>query len=121
MIIDNGDKVVFETREVSDNQFNFHSTTEAISELNWDYVYPLSGPVYINGAEPGDTLAVEILDLKTKRWGWTAVLPGLGLLAEDYPDAYLRTFDLSDGKYIHFSEDIKVPIEPFLGTMGVCP
>ncbi|KFN92548.1 acetamidase/formamidase family protein [Tetragenococcus muriaticus] len=65
MIIDNGDKVVFETREVSDNQFNFHSTTEAISELNWDYVYPLSGPVYINGAEPGDTLAVEILDLKT--------------------------------------------------------
>ncbi|MCO8287246.1 acetamidase/formamidase family protein [Tetragenococcus halophilus] len=121
LTIDSGDTVVFETREVSDNQFNFQSTTEAISELDWDYVYPLSGPVYINGAEPGDTLAVEILDLKTKHWGWTAVLPGLGLLAEDYPDAYLRTFDLSDGKYIHFSDDIKVPIEPFLGTMGVCP
>ncbi|MDN6270923.1 MAG: acetamidase/formamidase family protein, partial [Tetragenococcus koreensis] len=65
LTIDSGDTAVFETREVSDNQFNFHSTTEAISELDWDYVYPLSGPVYVNGAEPGDTLAVEILDLKT--------------------------------------------------------
>ncbi|WP_040979497.1 acetamidase/formamidase family protein [Oceanobacillus jeddahense] len=121
LTIDSGDTVIFETREVTDNQFNLQSTTEAIATLDWDRVYPLAGPVYVNGAEPGGTLAVEILDLKAKSWGWTAVLPGLGLLAEDFPDAYLRTFDLSDGEYIHFREDIKIPIEPFLGTMGVCP
>lgn len=66
LTINSGDMVVFETREVLDNQFNFHSTTEVISELGWDYVYPLSGPVYINGAKPDDTLAVEILNLKAK-------------------------------------------------------
>ncbi|OMP66946.1 acetamidase/formamidase family protein [Domibacillus epiphyticus] len=121
LTIQSGDTVIFETREVTDGQFNLDSTTEAIAGLDWNRVYPLAGPVYIEGAEPGDTLAVEILDLKTKGWGWTAVLPGLGLLAEEFPDAYLRTFDLSDGEYIHFRDDIKVPIEPFLGTMGVCP
>ncbi|OES45672.1 acetamidase/formamidase family protein [Domibacillus iocasae] len=121
LTIQSGDTVIFETREVTDGQFTIDSTTEAIAALDWNRVYPLAGPVYIEGAEPGDTLAVEILDLKTKGWGWTAVLPGLGLLAEEFPDAYLRTFDLSDGEYIHFRDDIKVPIEPFLGTMGVCP
>ncbi len=121
MKIQSGDTVIFETREVTDGQFNLDSTTEAIADLDWTRVYPLAGPVYIEGAEPGDTLAVEILDLNVRGWGWTAVLPGLGLLAEDFPDAYLRTFDLSDGEYIHFREDIKVPIEAFLGTMGVCP
>ena len=119
--IQNGDTVIFETTEVTDNQLNPESTTESLTDFNWDKVYPLSGPVYMEGAEPGDTLAVEILDLQTRGWGWTAVLPGMGLLAEDFPDAYLRTFDLSDGEYIHFREDIKIPIEPFLGTMGVCP
>lgn len=119
--IQSGDTVIFETRDVTDGQFNPESTTESISQLDWSRVYPLAGPVYVEGAEPGDILAVEILDLKPKGWGWTAVLPGLGLLAEEFPHAYLRTFDLSDGEHIHFREDIKIPIEPFLGTMGVCP
>ncbi|MFD1926884.1 acetamidase/formamidase family protein [Sporosarcina siberiensis] len=119
--IESGDTVIFETIEVTDNQLNPESTTESLTDFNWDRVYPLSGPVYIEGAEKGDTLAVEILDLQTRGWGWTAVLPGMGLLAEEFPDAYLRTFDLSDGEYIHFRDDIKIPIEPFLGTMGVCP
>jgi acetamidase/formamidase len=62
-----------------------------------------------------------VLDLHTEGWGWTAILPGLGLLPDDFPDPYLRIFDLSDGDLIHFREDIKIPIEPFMGTMGVCP
>lgn len=119
--IESGDTVIFETRDVSDGQFGPNSTTKDIASLDWNKVYPLAGPVYIQHAEPGDTLAIEILHMNPLGWGWTAVLPGLGLLAEDFPDAYLRTFDLSDGTYIHFRNDIKVPIEPFFGTMGVCP
>ena len=65
--------------------------------LDWDRVYPLAGPIAVDGAEPGDTLAVEILDLHTQGWGWTAIMPGLGLLPDDFPDAYLRIFDLTDG------------------------
>jgi acetamidase/formamidase len=119
--IDSGDTVIVETRDVSDNQIGPGSTTEVVGGLDWDRVYPLAGPIGIGGAEPGDTLAVEILDLHPRGWGWTAILPGLGLLPEDFPDPYLRVFDLSDGEYIHFREDVHVPIEPFFGTMGVCP
>ena len=50
-------------------------------------MYPLAGPIAVEGAAPGDTLVVEILDIQTRGWGWTAVLPGLGLLADDFPDA----------------------------------
>ncbi|WP_298471981.1 acetamidase/formamidase family protein [uncultured Psychrobacillus sp.] len=121
LTIESGDTVIFKTREVTDNQFSIDSTTKSIASLDWDMVYPLAGPVAIEGAEPGDTLEVEIVNLETGSWGWTAILPGLGLLPEEFPDAYLRTFDLTDGEFIHFREDIKIPIEPFLGTMGVSP
>ena len=70
---------------------------------------------------PGDTLAVEILDLHTKGWGWTAILPGLGLLADDFTEPYLRIFDLTRGDVTPFREDIVIPLTPFMGTMGVCP
>lgn len=119
--INSGDTVVLETAEISDDQITHLSEKDVLNHLNWDRMYPLSGPIYIEGAEPGDTLQVDILDVHTKGWGWAAVLPGLGLLADDFEETSLRIFDLSDGDYIHFRDDIQIPIEPFLGTMGVCP
>jgi acetamidase/formamidase len=121
LTVESGDTVVVHTRDVSDDQVGPDSTVDVIAGLDWDRVYPLAGPIAVDGAEPGDTLAVEVLDLHTEGWGWTAILPGLGLLPDDFPDAYLRIFDLSDGDLVHFREDIKIPIEPFMGTMGVCP
>ena len=119
--IDSGDTVVVWTRDVSDNQIGRDSDTSVIAGLDWDRVYPLAGPIAVHGAEPGDTLAIEVLDIHTQGWGWTAVLPGLGLLPDDFPDAYLRIFDLSHGDVAYLREDIAVPVEPFFGTMGVCP
>jgi acetamidase/formamidase len=116
-----GDTVVFETRDVSDNQIGPDSDTSVLAGLDWDRVYPLAGPVYVEGAQPGDTLAVDILDLHPRGWGWTAVLPGLGLLPEDFPDPYLRVFEFTDGDTIRFSDAVEVPVTPFFGTMGVCP
>jgi acetamidase/formamidase len=121
LTVESGDTVVVHTRDVSDDQIGPDSTVDAIAGLDWDRVYPLAGPIAVDGAEPGDTLAVEVLDLHTQGWGWTAILPGLGLLPEDFPDPYLRIFDLSDGDLVHFRDDIEIPIEPFMGTMGVCP
>jgi acetamidase/formamidase len=119
--VSSGDTVVFETREVSDGQIGPDSTTDVVAGLNWDRVYPLAGPVAVRDAQPGDTLAVEILDIHTRGWGWTAILPGLGLLPDDFPDAYLRVFEFTDGDAIRFREDIEIPVTPFFGTMGVCP
>jgi acetamidase/formamidase len=121
LTIESGDTVVVHTRDVSDNQIGPDSTTEVIASLDWDRVYPLAGPIAVAGAQPGDTLAVEVLDLHTQGWGWTAILPGLGLLSEDFTEPYLRIFDLSAGDVTHLGEHVTIPIEPFLGTMGVCP
>lgn len=121
IVVDSGDTVVVWTRDVSDNQIGPNSDTAVIADLDWDRVYPLCGPIGIHGAEPGDTLAIEVLDIHTQGWGWTAVLPGLGLLSEDFPDPYLRVFDLSRGDVAYLREDIAIPLEPFFGTMGVCP
>ena len=119
--IDSGDVVVVRTRDVSDNQITPASTTATLSTLSWERVYPLAGPIYVKGARPGDTLAVEILDMHPEGWGWAAILPGFGLLADDFKEAYLRIFDLTNGDVAYLREDIAVPIEPFFGTMGVCP
>jgi acetamidase/formamidase len=116
-----GDTVVFETREVCDNQVGPDSDASVIATLDWTHVYPLCGPVRVEGAQPGDTLAVDILDVHPKGWGWTAILPGLGLLPEDFPDPYLRIFDLTHGDVTYFRDDIAIPLTPFMGTMGVCP
>ena len=119
--VESGDVLVVHTRDVSDNQITPDSTADAIAGLDWDRVYPLAGPIAVDGAQPGDSLAVEVLDLHTQGWGWTAILPGLGLLPDDFPDPYLRIFDLTAGDVTYLRDDVAIPIEPFLGTMGVCP
>jgi acetamidase/formamidase len=121
LTIDSGDTVVVHTRDVSDDQIGPDSTADVIAGLNWDRVYPLAGPIAVDGAAPGDTLAVEVLDLHTQGWGWTAILPGFGLLPDDFPDAYLKIFDLTDGHVTRLCDGVAIPIEPFMGTMGVCP
>jgi acetamidase/formamidase len=119
--IESGDRVVIHTRDVTDNQITPASTTADLTRIDWDRVYPLAGPIRVGGAEPGDTLAVEVLDIRTEGWGYTAILPGFGLLAEDFPDPYLRVFDLTAGDVTYLRDDVAIPIEPFFGTMGVCP
>ena len=72
----------------------------------------------IEGAEPGDILEVEILRMQTLDWGWTGIIPGLGLLANDFTAPYIRHFDLSNGITAPLRDDIHIPIQPFCGTMG---
>lgn len=121
LTIDSSDTVVVHTRDVSDDQITPTSTADVITTLNWDRIYPLAGPIGVYGAQPGDTLAIEILDIHTEGWGWTAVIPGFGLLPDDFREPYLRIFDLTRGDFAYLGDDIAIPIEPFFGTMGVCP
>jgi acetamidase/formamidase len=116
-----GDTVELEVEDFSNGFLNLNSTVSDLTALNFDLCYPLVGPIYMEGAEPGDTLAVEVLDIQTKGWGWMAVLSGMGLLSKEFKDPYFRTFDISNGRFIPFREDIHVPLAPFFGTMGVCP
>lgn len=118
--IRSGDTVVFETLEASANQVAPTSTSETLKTLSFDPIHPLTGPVYVEGAEPGDALGVEVVSLKHKGWGWNAVLPGFGLLADDFPQPYLHHYKLGR-THCTFREDILIPYEPFCGVMGVAP
>ena len=121
LIVDSGDTVVLWTRDVTDNQLGPESDSAALDKVDWSRVYPLTGPIAITGAQPGNTLKVEVLDVHTQGWGWAAVIPGSGLLPDDFPNSYLRVFDLSGGDVALFRKDIAIPIEPYFGTMGCCP
>jgi len=120
--IDPGDTVVFECRDPVDDQVTPQSTHDVLLNLDFGRIHPLTGPVFIKGAEPGDALEVEILDLKHKGWGWTGHLPGFGLLADDFPYPFVQHWRL-EGDTCFFSDNTKiaVPFEPFCGVMGVAP
>src|SRR5690606_35170056 len=80
------------------------------------------GPVYVNGAEPGDVLEVEIRELQHHGWGYTGVWPGKGLLAEDFGDEYaLQHWYVGDDGRVGFKPNIRIPIEPFIGFLGNAP
>ena len=70
---------------------------------------------------PGDTLRIEILELEPGDWGWASVLPGLGLLPDDFPEPWAGTFDLRDRGTVEIAPGIRIPTSPFLGTMGTHP
>lgn len=115
-----GDTVVFETVEASVGQITPQSTRADIGRLDFGRVNAVTGPVYVEGAEPGDALVVEVLSFKNKGWGWNAVIPGFGLLQDEFPDPYLHIYKLGP-KLCKFREDIHIPFEPFCGEMGVAP
>lgn len=120
--IADGDVVHFATDDFAGGQIGPDSTHVDLLELNFDSIYPLAGPVFVEGAEPGDVLAVEILELRPADWGWACIIPGLGLLPQDeFPQPYLKIFELRSGENTALGEHVRIPIEPFLGTMGVAP
>ena len=116
--IASGDVVHFDLPITGDGQVDESSTVETVV---WDFetIYNLGGPVRVEGAKPGSTLEVEVLALTPGPWGWTAFIPGTGLLPDDFPDPYLKVFDLRNGKTARVADGVEVPIEPFIGTMGV--
>jgi len=115
-----GDTVVFETLEASANQITPTSSSDALATLSFDPIHPLTGPVYVEGAEPGDGLSVEIISIKHKGWGWNGVIPGFGLMGEEFMTPYVHHYKLGR-THCEFRKDILIPYEPFCGVMGVGP
>ena len=117
LAIQPGDTVRYDLLMAGEGQVHEGASVEEAS-FDFDRIYNLAGPLYVDGAEPGDTLEVEILSLEPGEWGWTVVLPDLGLLPHDFPDPYLKTWDLRAGERAVLRTGVAVPIAPFLGTMG---
>ncbi len=115
-----GDVVHFDLLMAGDRQVQEGAAFEDCA-FDFDTLYNLAGPVHVEGAKPGDTLSVEILSLETGDWGWCVILPELGLLPEDFPEGFVRTFDLRGGSTTTLVPGVEIPIVPFCGTMGNCP
>ncbi len=117
--ISSGDVIEFQAMDAGGGQLSQSSRVEDLANLSFDAVNPVTGPVYVRGATPGDTLEVEILGLRTKGWGWTAIIPGFGLLRDEFTEPALHIWELSDGAVAYFTDSLKVPLAPFPGTIGV--
>lgn len=111
-----------ECADASGGQLNQNSTAEDVKSLDLTKVNPVTGPVYVKGAEPGDVLAVEILELRSHDWGWTAIIPDFGLLAPEFPNAWLNISSIdAAAKTVTFIPGVTLPFSPFPGTIGVAP
>ena len=120
--VEDGAVVELEVRDASGGQLDRDSTVADVTAMDFAKVNPVTGPVFVQGAEPGDALAVEILELRPREWGWTAIIPGFGLLADEFPDPWLHisTVDAAAGA-VDFLDGVRLPYEPFPGTIGVAP
>ena len=117
-----GDEVVLETRDALDGQITLEATAETVGAANLDVVHPLTGPVHVEGAAPGDLLEVEILEVIPDSFGFTVQVPGFGFLREEFPDPYVVRWDIADGWAT--SPDlpgVRIPGAPFMGTIGLSP
>ncbi len=120
--IGSGDVVAFDCLDASNGQITADSTTESLADLDFAGVDQVNGPIEVAGAEPGDTLQVELLDFTPADWGWTASIPGFGLLADDFPDGHLKITRLDDAaERVEFWPGIRIPLAPFCGEVGVAP
>lgn len=121
LLIAPGDAVVFDTRDAADGYYTAASTPADVAARGPFRGHPLTGPVRVEGARPGDILVVEILDVRpAASFGWTHIRPGRGLLPEEeFPKPYLQIWDLSDGTHARMGRGIAVPLAPFPGVVGV--
>jgi acetamidase/formamidase len=118
-----GESLEFQVTDASGDQLGASSTLDDVRRLDFAKVNPVTGPVFIDGAEPGDVLKVTLLSFAPSGWGWTANIPGFGLLADEFkePALHLWQYDAQTLAPALFGRWGKVPLKPFAGTIGVAP
>lgn len=118
--VPSGSIVEFDALDAGNGQLGPTSTTADLATLDFSRVDQVAGPIAVEGAMPGDTLEVELLSFEPGDWGWTASIPGFGLLADDFPDPHLRITRLAGGVG-ELLPGIRIPLAPFCGELGVAP
>jgi acetamidase/formamidase len=118
-----GETVTFATVDSSGGQLSVASTVADVARLDFAKVNPVSGPVRVDGAEPGDALVVRIEAFRPSGWGWTANIPGFGLLADQFTEPALHVWRYEPDTLAPalYGPGGRVPLKPFAGTIGVAP
>ena len=118
LTVPSGSVVSFDVLDASCGQVTRTSTTADLANLDLSRVDQVAGPVFVEGAEPGDVLEVELLEFSPADWGWTACIPGFGLLADEFPEGALRITRLVAGAG-EFLPGVRIPLAPFCGVLGL--
>jgi formamidase len=122
LTVDPGETVVLETRDAFDGAITPDTTAADLHRADLNVVHPLTGPVFINGAEPGDLLEVHIVEITPQPFGFTTIVPGFGFLRDFFPTPFLIKWTIDGGFAVSPDlPDVRIPGAPFLGVMGVAP
>ena len=116
--IASGDTVHMECVDSSGGQVHPAMTLPEYLNIDRARIHALTGPIFVEGAEPGDVLQVDVMDLAHKGWAWTSVVPGLGFLKQRFAEPFLFIWKL-EGAVSRSLEPAIVPLHPFCGVMGV--
>lgn len=117
-----GEEVVLETLDALDGQAGPHATVASLSAPDLGVVHPLTGPVHIDDAEPGDLLEVEILEVEADSYGFTVELPGFGFLRDLFAEPFIARWEIAAGWAVSGDvPGVRIPGAPFMGTIGVAP
>ncbi|MCH7621848.1 MAG: acetamidase/formamidase family protein [Chloroflexi bacterium] len=120
--VDPGEEVVLETRDASDGQIKPNMTVDDLHSLDTKVAHPLTGPVYVKGAAPGDLLEIEYLDIIPQANGWTRNRPGAGFLRDLFQDPYLAHWNIQDGWATSPQlPGVRIANGSFMGTAGIAP
>jgi formamidase len=122
LTIESGDSLVLQALDAMDRQLTMSSTAADVATASLGRVHPMTGPVFVAGAEPGDLLAVRIDDIEPGSFGWTAQIPGSGFLREEFTEPFLVRWEIGGGYAV--SPDlpgIRIADHAFPGVIGVAP
>ena len=114
--------MTLETRDANDLQIHAGTTAKDLEKLERTVAHPLTGPVYVKGAEPGDLLEIEYLDIVPERYGWTRFAPGGGFLPDLFDYHFVAHWDITP-EYATSPQlpGVRIPNGAFMGTAGVAP
>ena len=120
--VDPEEEVVIETRDAVDRQILPGMTVVDLQHLETKVAHALTGPVYVKGAEPGDLLEIQYIDIMPQPYGWTRFSPGIGFLRDLFTEPYLVHWEMKDGWATSAQlPGVRIPGGPFMGTAGVAP
>jgi formamidase len=120
--VDEGEEVVLPTRDALDGQLGRGTTEADMAKMDAGAIHPLTGPVFVKGAKPGDVLEVEFVDIRPESHAITGIFPGLGFLRDLFTNPLLIHWDLRDGWATSPQlRGVRIPGAPFMGVSGVAP
>ncbi len=122
LTVKSGAVIKADTHEASDGQLHSNAKLDDLINIDFGPIHPLTGPVYVEEAEVGDILAVDLLDIELHEYGWQAIVGGFGFLTDRFPNPKLNVHEIDiKNKTTMFNDKVRIPLKPFPGVMGVAP